>query len=110
MIRRLLTRLLIILLVLLAVWAWLNRDHLQAFPGILGAYTAKEYCSCRYVMDNPADYCAGYSKQYLPLSGFVDDEANKRVTARALGRSQSAQWLGQRQGCQLLPQAVELPE
>ncbi|ARU89628.1 amidase [Pseudomonas sp. M30-35] len=110
MIRRLLTRLLIILLALLVVWAWLNRDHLQAFPSILGAYTAKEYCSCRYVMDNPADYCVGYSKQYLPLSGFVDDEANKRVTARALGRSQSAQWLGQRQGCQLLPQAVELTE
>ncbi|MGX5220621.1 amidase [Pseudomonas segetis] len=110
MIRRLLIRLLIILLALLAVWAWLNREHLQAFPGILGAYTAKEYCSCRYVMDNPEQYCVGYAKQYLPLSGFFDDVANKRVTARALGSSQSAQWLGPRQGCQLLPQAADLPE
>ncbi|MFI8479990.1 amidase [Pseudomonas sp. NPDC078700] len=110
MIRRLLSRLLIIFVALLAVWGWLNREHLQAFPGILGGYTAKEYCSCRYVMDNPAEYCVGYAKQYLPLSGFFDDEARKRVTARALGVSQSAQWLGPRQGCQLLPQATALPE
>ncbi|MCW5505676.1 amidase, partial [Pseudomonas aeruginosa] len=33
-------------------WAWQNRIHLAAFPAIIGAYTAKEYCSCRYVMGN----------------------------------------------------------
>jgi len=31
------------------------------------------------------------------------------VTARGLGSTQSAQWLGPRQGCQLLPQAAPLP-
>ncbi len=34
-------------------WAWQNRIHLAAFPAIIGAYTAKEYCSCRYVMGTP---------------------------------------------------------
>ena len=33
--------------------AWQNRIHLAAFPAIIGAYTAKEYCSCRYVMGTP---------------------------------------------------------
>ncbi|NQD95024.1 amidase [Pseudomonas sp. CrR25] len=108
--RRSLGRVVLLLVVLLGALAWQNRTHLQAFPGILGAYSAKEYCSCRYVMGQPADYCSVYVEQYLPLSGFADDPLNKRVTARGLGRSQSAQWLGPRQGCQLLPQAMPLPE
>lgn len=109
MIRRPWRKLLLIIMVLLGVWVWQNREHLQAFPGIVGAYTAKEYCSCRYVMNNPADYCVSYAKQYVPLSGFFDDAANKRVTAKALGSTQSAQWLSTRQGCELLPDAAALP-
>lgn len=87
--------------VVLATLAWHNRAHLQAFPDIIGAYSAKEYCSCRYVMDNPAPYCAGYVKQWLPLTRFLDDSTNKRVTAEGLGRSHSARWLDVRQGCRL---------
>ncbi|WP_447592920.1 amidase [Aquipseudomonas campi] len=98
-----------LLVLAIAVWGWNNREHLAAFPGIVGAYSAKEYCSCRYVVGNPADYCAGYVKQYLPLSDFLDDSAHKRVTARGLGSSQTAAWLGQRAGCQLQPQADPLP-
>ena len=102
--------LLVLIALLLAALAWQNRSHLQAFPGIVGAYSAKEYCSCRYVANNPADYCRAYVVQYVSLSGFFDDAANKRVTARGLGSTQSAQWLGPREGCQLLPQAAALPE
>lgn len=108
--RRPFTSLLLLVVVLLLALAWSNRTHLQAFPGIIGAYSAKEYCSCRYVMNNPADYCLAYVEQYVPLSGFFDDEANKRVTARGLGSTQSAQWLSPRKGCQLLPEALPLPE
>ena len=92
--------LLLALLILLGL-AWQNRAHLAAFPDITSAYAAKEYCSCRYVMDNPAPYCAGYVKQWLPLTRFLDDTTNKRVTAEGLGRSHSARWLDVRQGCQL---------
>ncbi|QKE64076.1 amidase [Aquipseudomonas campi] len=96
-------------LLILALLGWSNRVHLAAFPGIIGAYSAKEYCSCRYVVGNPADYCTGYIKQYLPLSDFLDDAAGKQVTARSLGSSHTALWLGVREGCQLQPQAAALP-
>jgi hypothetical protein len=110
MIRRHPLRVLLLLgCLLLLGLAWHNRAELQAFPGIIGAYSAKEYCSCRYVSGNPADYCAAYVEQYIPLSEFFDDAAKRRVTARGLGSSQSAQWLGPRQGCQLLPAALALP-
>ena len=99
---------LVLLLVLLLAWAWPNRAHLAAFPDIIGAYTAKEYCSCRYVSGNPAEYCAGYVKLYLPLSAFHDDAERKRVTAKGLGSSQTAAWLDARQGCQLQSQADPL--
>ncbi len=101
--RRPLRTLLLLILVLLIGLGWQNRAHLQAFPDILGAYRAKEYCSCRYVMQHPAAYCEGYVALYLPLSPLLDDPAAKRVTASGLGRSHSAAWLGPRQGCRLLP-------
>ena len=90
--------------------AWQNRIHLAAFPAIIGAYTAKEYCSCRYVMGNSADYCRAYTQQYVPISGFFDDEARRRVTARGLGSTQTAAWLGPREGCRLMPEADRLPD
>ena len=90
-------------LLALLVWAWQQREALQAFPDILGAYTAKEYCSCRYVMQQPADYCRGYVRQYLPISSLVDEPALRRVSASALGRTHSAAWQGAREGCRLDP-------
>lgn len=101
---------LLLLLLMLAATAWQNRVHLAAFPGIIGAYTAKEYCSCRYVMDNSAEYCQGYTKQYVSTSAFFDDAAHKRVTARGLGSTQTAAWIGPREGCRLLPQADALAQ
>lgn len=101
--RRPFSSLLLVLVVALLGWGWQERVALQAFPDIIGAYTAKEYCSCRYVMNNPAEYCQAYVKQYLPTSGFFDDPANKLVTASGMGRSSTAAWLGERQGCRLLP-------
>ena len=101
--RRPLRTLLLLILVLLIGLGWQNRAHLQAFPDILGAYSAKEYCSCRYVMQHPATYCESYVAQYLPLSQLLDEADRKRVTATGLGRSHSAVWLSPRQGCRLLP-------
>lgn len=85
---------------LVVIWMW--RVPLQAFPSIISAYTAKEYCSCRYVMNNPADYCQAYVKQWLP-STLTENLADKRITATGMGRENRAQWQGQRQGCRLLP-------
>lgn len=88
-------------------WGVYERKALLAFPDIIGAYSAKEYCSCRYVENNPAHYCRGYVKQYVPLSTLIDDSVQRQVTASGLGRSHTAQWLGERQGCRLLNQAAQ---
>ncbi|MFJ3369161.1 amidase [Pseudomonas sp. NPDC086251] len=95
--------LLVVLLIALLGWVWHERVALWTFPDIISAYTAKEYCSCRYVMNNDAAYCQGYVKQWLAFSGFTDDSASKRVTVSGMGRSNSAVWAGERQGCRLQP-------
>jgi len=100
--RRPFSTLLLILLAIALGWAWQERVNLRAFPDIIGAYTAKEYCSCRYVMNNDAAYCRGYVKQWLPGT-LADDSAAKQVTASGMGRTHSAVWIGERQGCRLQP-------
>lgn len=101
--RRPLLTLMSVLVVALLGWIWLERVALRAFPDIISAYTAKEYCSCRYVMEQPADYCRGYVKQWVPISDFFESAQAKRITVAGLGRSNSARWLGMRQGCRLEP-------
>lgn len=90
-----------VFLVALMGWIWLERVALRAFPDIISAYTAKQYCSCRYVMEQPADYCRGYVKQSVPISDFLDTPEDKSVVVAGLGRSNSARWMGARQGCRL---------
>jgi hypothetical protein len=90
----------IVVLLIIAGLIWNWRVQLQVFPSIISAYTAKEYCSCRFVMNNPSDYCRRYVKQWLP-STIDEDTPNKHITARGLGRESEARWEGQRQGCRL---------
>ncbi|MEH6350564.1 amidase [Pseudomonas sp. 3JA] len=101
--RKILLTLLSVLLIVLLGWVWLERVALRAFPDIISAYTAKEYCSCRYVMEQPADYCRGYVKQAVPISDFLETAEAKRITVSGLGRSHSARWMGARMGCRLEP-------
>ncbi|MFL6610118.1 MAG: amidase [Pseudomonas sp.] len=101
MMRKVLLTLMAVLLVALFGWVWKEREALRAFPDIISAYTAKEYCSCRYVMQQPAEYCRGYVKQSVPINDFLDTPEAKRVTVSGLGRSHSARWMGERQGCRL---------
>lgn len=101
--RRLLLTLVLALFIGLLGWVWLERVALQAFPDIISAYTAKEYCSCRYVMQQPVGYCRGYVKQWVPTRDFVETPEAKRITVTGLGRTNSARWMGERQGCRLEP-------
>ncbi|CAK14038.1 hypothetical protein [Pseudomonas entomophila] len=94
---------LLVLLLALLGWAWYERQALMDFPGILSAYSAKEYCSCRFVMGFDQAYCRGYVKQYLPLGLLEEDAAQRQVTAEGLGRRNQAAWQGAREGCRLLP-------
>lgn len=93
-------------LVATALLAWLvagNWAHLRAFPGVLPGFTAKEHCSCRFVMGQGEPYCERYSRQWLPISERSVDEAARRVTVRATGVTRSARWIGEREGCLLEP-------
>ena len=96
-------RIALLLVVALLAWAWHERQALADFPGILSAYSAKEYCSCRFVMGFDQAYCRGYVKQWLPLGLLEEDSAARRVTAEGLGRRSLAAWQGARAGCRLLP-------
>lgn len=91
------------LVVALVAWVWHERQALADFPGILSAYSAKEYCSCRFVMGFDEAYCRGYVKQYLPLGRLEEDSLQRQVLAEGLGRRNQAAWVGPRQGCRLLP-------
>ncbi|PYB81999.1 amidase [Pseudomonas sp. LB-090624] len=94
-----------LLLAMLALlgWAWLERQALADFPGILSAYSAKEYCSCRFVMGFDEAYCRGYVKQWLPLRRLEEHSLQRLVTAEGLGQRNQAAWQGPREGCRLLP-------
>jgi len=89
--------------VALLVWAWLERQALADFPGILSAYSAKEYCSCRFVMGFDQAYCRGYVKQWLPLSSLEEDRQQRLVRATGLGQHNAATWQSAQAGCRLLP-------
>ncbi|AIR87977.1 hypothetical protein [Pseudomonas cremoricolorata] len=86
-----------------ALWVWNTRQALADFPDILPAYSAKEYCSCRFVMGFDTAYCRGYVEQYLPLDSLEEDTARQLVSARGLGRRQQAAVQGPGEGCRLLP-------
>ncbi|MDF0730650.1 amidase [Pseudomonas entomophila] len=96
-------RVLLVALALLLAWGWHERQALADFPGILSAYSAKEYCACRFVMGFDQAYCRGYVKQYLPLGLLEEDSAARTVLAEGLGRRNQAAWQGAREGCRLLP-------
>ena len=96
-------RVLLLVLSGLVFWAWYERQALADFPGILSAYSAKEYCSCRFVMGFEQAYCQGYVKQWLPLSLLEENTSQRHITAEGLGRRNQAVWLGPREGCRLLP-------
>ncbi|QXI29847.1 amidase [Pseudomonas vanderleydeniana] len=95
--------LLALLLLALLAWVWNERVALRVFPRIISAYTAKEYCSCRYVMNNSADYCQGYVKQSVPVSRLLDDPRQRQVSVEGLGREATAVWVSEREGCRLQP-------
>lgn len=96
-------RLALSLLIMLSAWGWYEREALADFPGILSAYSAKQYCSCRFVMGLDETYCRAYVEQYLPLSLLQEDTAMRSVIAEGLGRRNEAAWAGSHQGCRLLP-------
>ena len=76
-----LLKVILLLGVLLGLLAWSQREHLGAFAHILPSYAAKEYCSCRYVMQRSMSDCQAYVRQWLPLQRLLDEPQARRVVA-----------------------------
>lgn len=96
-----LLKVILLLGVLLGLLSWSQREHLGAFAHILPSYAAKEYCSCRYVMQRSMSDCQAYVRQWLPLQRLLDEPQARRVVAYGLGQRHAAQWRGPREGCRL---------
>jgi len=93
----------LLVLLILIILCWNYRAHLMAFPGIVSSYTAKEYCSCRYVMNHPEAYCRNYVRLPMPIDEIIDDHEHKQVLATGFWNTQRAVWISPREGCRLTP-------
>lgn len=89
------------LFTLLALWIGWNWQHVRYFPEIISSFTAKEMCSCLYVMELGKEPCVNYARQYIPIQSYSIDEKAKIVTVRGLFRTNSASYQGRRYGCRL---------
>lgn len=66
------------------------------------AYTAKEVCSCVFVMEQTEDYCRAWTKASPDVADFVVDHDEKRVRSSALlFWSAAARFTGPDFGCVL---------
>jgi len=70
---------------------------------MLVRYTAKEACSCAFVMDRDDDYCRAWVKASPSLATPSFDRARRRTRATALGVfAADAQWVDNQVGCALV--------
>lgn len=102
--RRIAQVLLVLLLLGLLYLAWLlanNWAQVRSVPHILSSFTAKEYCSCRYVMRRDEGFCRGFVEQWLAYDALEEDAAARRITARGLGITTTARFVDARTGCRL---------
>jgi hypothetical protein len=51
---------------------------------MLTAYTAKEACSCLFVMAQSEDYCRLWVRENPPVAGFSVDHESRTVASSAL--------------------------
>jgi hypothetical protein len=91
----------IVLVVALGVLVAYNWQDVRAFSGILPAFYAKEFCSCRFVVGQSVPFCHDYARQWLPINHFYLSEHKRCVTVTALGQTRSAGFLNRREGCRL---------
>jgi hypothetical protein len=89
----------LVILFLLLSWVGLNFEHVSAFPGIISAFYAKEYCSCYFVVGRDEKTCENYARQYVPISDFKLDKDSKKIIVSGLGITTVSRYVDQRNGC-----------
>lgn len=89
---------------LLASFAWLYM-HLfwpSTFldvPELTANLTAKEVCSCVFVVGQTEEYCTRTNRQILTPSAIRIDREKKQVYARMWTNAAGAKWAGPYLGC-----------
>jgi len=91
----------LVLVLALGVLVASNWQHVRAFPGVLPAFYAKEFCSCRFVVGRSVPFCHDYARQWLPITRFYLSEPKRCITVNALGQTRSAGFINRREGCRL---------
>lgn len=91
------------LAVFILIYIFINFREIRSFPSIISAFYSKEFCSCFFVSEGSEEFCHDYSRQYVPISSFNLNRDAKTVTVTGLGKSATAQFYGDKEGCRLLP-------
>lgn len=95
-------RILLGLLVFIIIYGVIYYKEIKSFPSIISAFYSKEYCSCFFVSEGTEEFCHDYARQYVPISEFKLNRDEKTVTVKGLGRSATAKFFGDREGCRLI--------
>ncbi|MCG9873268.1 MAG: hypothetical protein MH321_00600 [Leptospiraceae bacterium] len=82
-------------------WIISNWSNLKAFPSIISSFYSKEYCSCYFVVGQDEDFCHNFARQWIPINDFKLDLENKKVSVSGLGRTNTAIFLDNKNGCVL---------
>jgi hypothetical protein len=79
-----------------------SRTYDNGTLSLLVVHTAKDACTCRFVMNQTAAYCANWTRASPDIAGFTVDEAKKTVSASVLvGWTAKAHFVSDRFGCEL---------
>lgn len=71
------------------------------FPKVIPSTFAKDYCSCRFVVEQSKDYCLMYSKQIVSPSSWNEDIDKKEIVATFLTKKTRVKFLNKKFGCQI---------
>jgi len=67
---------------------------------LVTAYTAKDFCSCMFVMERDEGYCRAWTKANPQVARIEVDTQHKLVRTSALYLwSGAARWKNEREGC-----------
>lgn len=81
-----------------------GQDYAYNDLRLVTGYTAKDACSCMFVMEQTEEYCRAWVKANPPLGRFTYDRNTKTVTSSAaLLWSATAKYVDDVVGCQLQP-------
>lgn len=80
----------------------LHLRDLFKVPALIRRYTAKEYCSCRFVVGRSHEACFADIALTMPMMPQINLESKKVTTKFFIGDAAAAEFTGQKFGCRLL--------